>query len=223
MHVCLFDIDGTLLASGGAGKAAMEEALGREFALPRVLDGVPYAGRTDRAIARDLFELHGLEDSLANRQRFQRAYLKILPQALARHTGRVLPGIGALLESLGQRHDVALGLLTGNLRAGAELKLSHYGLFKHFSFGAFGDDFLDRDDVARAAAAALPQHLGGRIVKQVWVVGDTPLDVRCARCIGARAVAVATGWHSHAELEAAGPDLLFTDLADHAPMLAHLI
>jgi phosphoglycolate phosphatase-like HAD superfamily hydrolase len=191
MHVCLFDIDGTLLASGGAGKAAMEEALRREFDLPRVLDGVPYAGRTDRAIARDLFKVHSIPDSAANWQRFLLTYLGLLPEALQRHEGRVLPGVSALLQDLRGRGDVALGLLTGNVRDGARLKLSHYALFDHFAFGAFGDAHFDRNDVALEALSVLRAHLGpAKTLTEIWVIGDTPLDVRCARAIGARAVAV---------------------------------
>src|SRR5579885_1354414 len=224
MHVCLCDIDGTLLASGGAGKAAMEEALRREFALPRIVDGVPYAGRTDRAIARDLFKIHSIADSAANWQRFLLAYLRLLPEALERHDGRVLPGVAALLHELGGRGDVAVGLLTGNVRDGARLKLSHYELFDHFAFGALGDQHFDRNDVALEALDVLRGHLGSsKALSDIWVIGDTPLDVRCARAIGAKAVAVATGWHSAAELDAAGPDLLLADLSQCGAMLARLI
>jgi phosphoglycolate phosphatase-like HAD superfamily hydrolase len=220
MHVCLFDIDGTLLASGGAGKAAMEAALQAEFGLEAIRVHVPYSGRTDRAIGRDLLEAHGTAGSPENWQRLRDAYLGRLPECLQRHRGRVLPGIAALLERLAAGGNVALGLLTGNVRAGARLKLGHYGLWHHFAFGGFGDEHFERDDVAREALAVLRRHLDGAVrLDRVWVIGDTPLDVRCARAIGANAVAVATGWHSREELEAAEPDLLLTDLSDPAPLL----
>jgi phosphoglycolate phosphatase-like HAD superfamily hydrolase len=132
----------------------------------------------------------------------------------------VLPGIEAFLNTLAGRDDVAVGLLTGNLRAGARLKLGHYGLFDHFAFGGFGDHHWERDDVAREALAAVQAHLNGRArTERIWVIGDTPLDVQCARAIGANVAAVATGWHSREELAAAKPDLLLTDLSDPAPLL----
>jgi phosphoglycolate phosphatase-like HAD superfamily hydrolase len=223
MHVCLFDIDGTLILSGGAGKAAMERALLSEFGVARLRGGVPFSGRTDRVIARDLLRLHGVADAPDNWPRLRDAYLRHLPGCLASHQGRVLPGIDVLLEHLSGRGDVAVGLLTGNIRDGARLKLGHYNLFHHFAFGGFGDHHLERDDVAREALAVARQHCNGTAeLEEIWVIGDTPLDVSCARAIGAQVVAVATGWHSLAELTAAGPDLLVKDLSDAAPFLALL-
>jgi phosphoglycolate phosphatase len=221
MHVCLFDIDGTLLSSGGAGKAAMEAALVTAFRAAPATDGVPFAGRTDRAIIRDLFHARQIEDSAPNRQRFLAAYLQHLPACLTDHNGQVLPGIAALLSSLQERGDVAVGLLTGNVRDGARLKLGHYGLYHYFAFGGFGDDHLNREDVAREALAAVRGHVKDPVESErIWVVGDTPLDVRCARSIGARAVAVATGWHSLEVLAAEEPDLLLADLSDPSRLLA---
>ena len=118
MHVCLFDIDGTLLSSGGAGKAAMEAALREEFDLGAIDRQVPYSGRTDRAIGRDLLRMHGFEDSPVNWQRLRDGYLERLPRCLHQHQGRVLPGIAALLEQLSARDNLVVGLLTGNVRAG---------------------------------------------------------------------------------------------------------
>ena len=219
MHICLFDIDGTLLSSGGAGKAAIETALAEEFEVA-VHAQVPYSGRTDRAIIRDLFRLHGVEESPANLQRLIQGYLQRLPGCLAAHKGKVLPGIADLLQQLVDRGTVAVGLLTGNIRAGARAKLGHFGLDRHFAFGGFGDVHFDRDDVAREALEAVHAHLDGAVVhERIWVIGDTPLDIRCARSIGARVAAVATGWHTLAELETAEPDLLLADLADPAPLL----
>jgi phosphoglycolate phosphatase-like HAD superfamily hydrolase len=220
MHVCLFDIDGTLLSSGGAGKAALEAALLEEFGLAGLLGQVPYSGRTDRAIIRDLLRLHAIDESATSLERLIEGYLRRLPDCLRRHQGKVLPGIAALLEDLSGREQVAVGLLTGNLRAGARLKLGHYGLYHHFAFGGFGDQHWERDNVAHEALAAVRAHLDGNVVlDQVWVIGDTPLDVQCARAIGVRVAAVATGWHSREELAAARPDLLLTDLSDPRPLL----
>jgi len=223
MHVLLFDIDGTLLSSGGAGKSAMEAALCSAFGVSLQPVRVPFAGRTDRAIAQDLFRVHGVPFADDTFQRFVSAYLELLPEHLHRVTGRVLPGISALLEELRRRGDVALGLLTGNLRHGARLKLGHYAIGHYFAFGGFGDLHHDRDEVAREAVGAAQAHLGrGLVMERVWVVGDTPLDVRCARAIGARVAAVATGLHSLDELRAAGPDLLFGNLASPAALLDQL-
>jgi phosphoglycolate phosphatase-like HAD superfamily hydrolase len=222
MHVFLFDIDGTLVSSGGAGKAAIEDALTGEFGVA-VRAQVPYSGRTDRAIGSELLRLHDVEDSPANWRRLMNAYLRRLPSTLTSHRGQVLPGITALLKHLSGRQGVALGLLTGNVREGARLKLGHFGLLHHFAFGGFGDEHTDRDEVARSALAAAHGHLNGTVcAERTWVIGDTPLDVRCARAIGARVAAVATGWHSRAELEASRPDLLLTDLSDPAPLLDRL-
>ncbi len=220
MNICLFDIDGTLLSSGGAGKAAMESALVTEFGIDDSPHGVPFSGRTDRAIVQDLFGHYGIEWSLSNWQRFLAGYLSHLPTCLASHNGQVLPGIASLLEDLSTRNDVALGLLTGNVRDGARLKLSHYHLFHYFAFGGFGDQYFHRDEVAQEALAAVRNHFNGSVdPERIWVVGDTPMDIRCARSIGAQAVAVATGLHPWEELAAERPDLLLADFSDPGPLL----
>ncbi|MBI1904127.1 MAG: HAD family hydrolase [Planctomycetia bacterium] len=222
MNVCLFDIDGTLLSSGGAGKAAMEAALATEFGVQRPIDQVQMSGRTDRAIARDEFLLHGVADTAENFARFIRAYLSHLPGMLASRRGRVLPGIAGLLDSLSQAESV-VGLLTGNVAQGAQVKLSHFGIAGHFRYGAFGDQFISRDEVAHDALRQTRERFGPDFdAARIWVIGDTPLDVMCARAIGARAVAVATGVHTLAQLEAASPDLLLADFSDAGPLLARL-
>lgn len=214
MNVILFDIDGTLVRTGGAGKTALEAGLCATFAIPEVRHTVSYSGRTDLAISRDLLAAHDVEPSVDNERRLLEAYLARLPDALKLHGGRVCPGVVELLEWLAPRPQTLLGLLTGNVRAGARLKLSHFGLWDYFRVGGFGDYVYDRDDVARAALQDIQAHLGADVdPSSIWVVGDTPLDVRCARAIGARAVAVATGWHSREELAGCRPDLLLEDLS----------
>jgi phosphoglycolate phosphatase len=222
MNICLFDIDGTLLASGGAGKTAMELALAREFGITVDDHKVPFSGRTDRAITRDLLRRYGIAETAENCRRYLDRYLSILPECLHSHEGRVLPGIGELLALLAQRPNVHMGLLTGNVREGARIKLGHYGLSAFFAFGGFGDAHFDRDDVAREALEAARTHAGPDVnLERFWVIGDTPLDIQCARAIGARVAAVATGWHSLQELAAARPDVVLTDLSDPAPLLAY--
>lgn len=223
MRFCLFDIDGTLLRSGGAGKAAMELSLCEQFGLSRIEVQVPFSGRTDRAICRDLLSSHCIEPHENHVRTLLRGYLARLPGCLQTYNGKVLPGVCDLLDALANHGQVAIGLLTGNIREGARLKLEHFGIFDYFAFGAFGDDHLDRDDVARTAWEEVRRLAPEVRSEQVWVIGDTPLDVRCARAIGARAVAVATGWHSLDELRASEPDLLLPNLADGGTLLQRLL
>lgn len=220
MLVCLFDIDGTLLRSGGAGKAALEEALADEFGVRGACDSLDFGGRTDRAILGEVLRRARLEDTAERRDRLLAAYLRHLPACLKRLRGSVLPGVVELLERLGLREDVAVGLLTGNARAGAHLKLAHYGLHQHFLFGGYGDRHADRADVAREAMLDAQRHLGRSVdPTRVWVIGDTPHDVSCARAIGANVVAVLTGWHRRDDLTPHAPDLILDDLSDPAEWL----
>lgn len=215
MHVCLFDIDGTLIHTGGAGLASLKAALRSAFGVAEPTGSVQLEGRTDRGIVRDLFQHHEIAQSEENWDRLRAAYLQHLPQCLAERRGRVLPGIAELLESLQARDDIALGLLTGNTRAGAQIKLAHYRLADYFEFGGFGDRHFSRDDVAREALQAVQTRLNGSVdLNRVWVIGDTPLDVRCARAVGVRAIGVATGNHSVDELGAELPDHVVADLSD---------
>ena len=221
MLVYLFDIDGTLVSAGGAGKAALIDALAEEFGIAHTLDRLTLSGRTDRAISADLLALCGLDDTDHHRARLLDAYLRLLPATLASRPGRVLPGVPRLLDRLAAMPGVAVGLITGNVQHGARIKLGHFGLWERFRFGGFGDRHAARDDVARDALEAVERHLGRAIDPgDVRVIGDTPFDVRCARAIGARAVGVLTGWHSREEMSACSPDLLLDDLSDHEAILA---
>jgi phosphoglycolate phosphatase len=214
MNILLFDIDGTLISTGGAGVAAMRQAFSTLFGISEPQE-VAFSGRTDLAIGRELLEVHSLTHNADNWSRLRDGYLGKLPQFLSDRSGRALPGVRDLLQTLSQADDIALGLLTGNVREGARLKLNHYGLFDHFAFGGFGDDHFDRNHVAECALAAAQQHLNGRSAdSQVWVIGDTPLDITCARWIGARVLAVATGIHPREELARCGPDILLDDLSN---------
>ena len=192
------------------------------FGIP-LREYIPYSGRTDRAIARDMLSMHGIGDTPANRAKLVSGYLARLPHSLNRHDGRVLPGIIELLAVLKGRSDVALGLLTGNMRAGALVKLGHYQLFDHFAFGGFGDQHYDRDDVAREALGVARSHLGAVVApERMWVIGDTPLDVQCARAIGAKVLAVATGVHTFDQLKETAPDLTLQDLSDYSSFVEML-
>ena len=176
-----------------------------------------------RAIGHSMLEINAIEKTEDNWRRLREEYLGQLPAFLPRCRGHVLPGIEKLLDRLSQVEEVVLGLLTGNLREGARLKLEHYRLNSHFSFGGFGDDHMDRNHVAEMAVAAAQQHAPHEFdPARVWVIGDTPLDVRCARWIKARVLAVATGTHSRAELVGCEPDLLADDLSDTEQIAAWL-
>ena len=222
MHVILFDIDGTLLHSGGAGQAGIERALELAFGVTAPTEGIPSAGRTDRAIGRDLIRFHALEDSDTTHARLQETYLHVLPSELTSREGIVYPGVRELLTRLSGREDVLLGLLTGNYREAAWQKLRHFGLSEHFAFGGFGDEHSDRDDVARQALLAAAEHFAPQVIdhEKLWVIGDTPADVRCGRAIGARVIAVATGMYSIDELGQTAPDHLFADFTDVESVLS---
>lgn len=222
MHVVLFDIDGTLIRSGGAGRDALELALFQEFG--RIgSEAIEIHGRTDRGIIHSLFQHHGIDYTPNTWQRFRSAYLQALPEQLRIRGGYILPGVVELVRELQARDNVALGLLTGNMREGARIKLSHFELFEPFPFGGFGDEHLERNDVARDAFVAAEQHLGLRpLPDQVWVIGDTPADVCCARAIGARAIAVATGFSAFDDLAECKPDLLLNDLRESVEWLRTL-
>ncbi len=214
MRVFLFDIDGTMLNSGGAGQAAMENALEAAFGVTAQTEGIPVAGRTDRAITTDMLRFHGIQHTDENWTRFVASYLTYLPQQLAARDGLVLPGVVELLSRLSGRTDCVLGLLTGNFRRGAEMKLTHYDLLHHFRFGGYGDVHHDRDDVAREALSCGRTHLNTVDCEDIWVLGDTPADVKCGRAIGAKVVAVSTGHYSSDDLKPTQPDHLFSDFAD---------
>lgn len=220
MPIILFDIDGTLVRTGGAGKLAMESALAQAFDVKEFHDKVPYSGRTDVAIGRDLLRVHDIEPTPENQRTLRDAYLANLPNSLRKKGGTVCPGIPELLAAIAGQPGVVLGLLTGNVRQGAQVKLDHFGLWGFFACGGFGDEHHDRDDVARSALACVREHVGRQVdPSEVWVIGDTPLDVSCARAIGANVVAVATGWHPLEELADHRPDFMFKDLSDHTELL----
>lgn len=220
MHYCLFDIDGTLLSSGGAGQAAMEAALLKMFG-SKAVHGISTAGRTDRAIVSDLFGFFQIAFDESVWEEFVAAYLEELPTHLASRDGLVLPGVVQILESLHAREDVVLGLLTGNFARGAKAKLSHFRLDHYFLFGGYGDDHHHRDDVAREALRVLQSiHQEPVDFERLWVIGDTPADVQCGRAIGAKVIAVGTGLYSMADLNAANADYLFQDFSDPQRLLA---
>lgn len=222
MHICLFDIDGTLIDTGGAGQRSILHMLEEEFQVSAPVEGIPTAGRTDHAIMVDLFDYFGIPNTSQNRQRFESAYLKLLAEKLKERQGRVLPGIKPILEQLSQQAQIDLGLLTGNFEHGARQKLEHYDLNHFFEFGAYGDHHADRNDVAHEAIKQIQQrHTPESLAEtSIWVIGDTPSDIYCARAIGAKVIAVATGVYPLEELRVCEPDYLFEHFEEIEPILS---
>jgi phosphoglycolate phosphatase-like HAD superfamily hydrolase len=219
----LFDIDGTLMTSGGAGERALRLGLKDRFGVVDDLKDIEIAGRTDSGIARQVLRKHQLPETPENITRFYDGYLHYLPRLLPETNGTLLPGVVPLLEALKAREDVVLGLLTGNLERGAELKLTHYGVWDYFEFGAYADDHHDRNELGRFACARATEKHGREFpATQIYVLGDTPHDIACARAFGARAFAIATGVFTVEQLAAAEPDALFEDLSDLPAVLAAL-
>jgi phosphoglycolate phosphatase len=219
----LFDIDGTLLTSGGAGERALILGFKDRFGIDDDFKTIDIAGRTDSGIAQQVFRKHRIAETPENLAAFFDGYLHRLATLLPTTPGRLLPGILNLLEALKERDDVVVGLLTGNLARGAELKLTHYGVWHYFEFGAFADDHHDRNELGRFACARALERSGCDFpAEQIYILGDTPHDIACARAIGAHAIAVATGGFTREQLLQAAPDHFFDDLSDLARVLALL-
>jgi phosphoglycolate phosphatase-like HAD superfamily hydrolase len=214
----LFDIDGTLVLTGGAGLRAMNRACAEVVGNPDGLSGIPLAGRTDRVILSDVVRRVGRELDEALLAHLRGRYLESLADEI-RHPGRgvkgVMPGVREILDRLSARDDVFVGLLTGNFEAGAKIKLEHFDLWRYFRCGAFADDAADRNELVpfalkRARSCGLPE-LGA---DDILVVGDTPHDIACAHAVGAIGVGVATGGYTSDQLRECGANVVFEDLSD---------
>lgn len=214
VRLVLFDNDGTLVHTGGAGVRAFRHVFATEFGVADGFERLKFAGRTDVSLVREFFSFHGIVPTPQNFTRFFERYVFWLDHILAQSHTQACPGIWEMLAALRALPEPPLfGLLTGNIRLGAEIKLRHFDLWKEFETGAFADDHEDRDQIAAAA-----HRRGSRVLRetlrgeQVLVIGDTPLDIRCARAIGAKVLAVATGGHPLAELKEHSPDWAVADL-----------
>jgi phosphoglycolate phosphatase-like HAD superfamily hydrolase len=215
----LFDIDGTLITTGGCGERALRLAVRDEFGVDDDMAGIEIAGRTDTSIARQLLRKHARPETEAGIRGILESYLRHLPRLLPEVEGRLLPGVGDLLAALRGRADVVLALLTGNLVRGAEHKLSHFGVWHYFEFGAFADDHHERDKLGPFALARAAERGHAVSITRTFVIGDTPHDISCARAIGAKAVAVATGGFPSEKLAPHSPDVLMEDLGNLAASL----
>jgi phosphoglycolate phosphatase-like HAD superfamily hydrolase len=219
IRLVLFDIDGTLIHTGGAGVKAFARALASEFGVPDGTQRLKFGGRTDFSLVRELFTAHQIESSAENFDRFFKAYVLCLQQTIVNCNGGACPGVLDFFHSLRSRPRPPLtGLLTGNIKKGARIKLERFGLWKHFPFGGFADDHEERDQIAAAALRRGRRRLGrGLRGQEVLVIGDTPLDIRCGRSIGAKVLAVATGGASLEDLQRHNPDWAVPDLTHIHP------
>jgi len=217
----LWDIDGTIIISHGAGFRAMARALTERFGKTVDMGTIDWAGRTDSWIAGEVLRVVGLPDTSENIHNYLEGYLEILPKELRDgRPGQVLPGILELLEILRTRPDVVQGLLTGNLQKGAEVKLTHHKVWHYFEFGAYADDSPRRNDLGpHALRRAKEKHAIDFAPRHTFIIGDTPHDIECGKVIGAQTIAVATGKYSVAELIEHKPTAVFSNFADTAAFL----
>jgi phosphoglycolate phosphatase-like HAD superfamily hydrolase len=229
MKLVLFDIDGTLMDSGGAGTRSLENAFRDVFSFEGATYGVSMAGKTDIQIVREILVKHGLPNENGTVQSLIDAYVKNLGKEINNREKRLKPGVNDILKSLRSMAGVHVGLLTGNVEKGAEIKLGAFGLFGYFSlgglseplFGAFGSDSEDRNRLLPIATAKFKTITGINVgYGDCVVVGDTPKDIACAAPYGAFSVTVATGPYSSEELEAAGADVVLEDFTEERTMAA---
>jgi phosphoglycolate phosphatase-like HAD superfamily hydrolase len=214
LRLVLFDIDGTLIHTDGAGVKAFAKVFEMQFGVPNAIEGVKFAGRTDTSLAREIFYRHGIEPSKENFHVFFEQYTLWLAHLLLECKGDIYPGVWRFIYELQRLPEApALGLLTGNIRLGAEIKLRHFNLWDFFLMGAFGDESEDRRQIAAIAhergSRVLNRKLAG---EEVLVIGDTPRDIDCGQAIGAKVLAVATGGSTLAELQSHRPTWAVSNL-----------
>ena len=216
--VILFDLDGTLVRTGGAGLRALSSALKDLYGMDPPLDGITIAGNTDPNIFREIIrkKISGSPPTLKEEGRFFEKYLYYLKIEIESSPGyRILPGTLAILEAAQNHKHLHTGLGTGNIEMGARIKLERGGLNPFLAFGGFGSDSSDRPQMLRMGVEKA-QKLFGVIFQphQVYIVGDTPLDISAARTMGAQIIAVATGGYTSNDLRVLEPDLLLENLSD---------
>jgi phosphoglycolate phosphatase len=203
IELVLFDIDGTLVRTGGAGVEAFRKVFATEFKATDGFEKLKFAGRTDTGLVREFFEYHKIPLTQENKERFFEHYIFLLDSILSQGAPRHCEGVGEFIAALNALpKPPLLGLLTGNIRLGAEIKLRHCGLWETFKMGAFADDSEDRNQIAVAARERGSRLLGKKLRgEEILVIGDTPHDIRCGRFIDAKVLAVATGGATLEELK----------------------
>ncbi len=215
IRLVLFDIDGTLLHTGGVGMKAFARAFASEFGIHDGTERLKFSGRTDISLVREVFGLNQIEPSPSHFDRFFATYAGWLREMIVDCQGGPCPGVLEFCQTLENLPEQPLiGLLTGNIKVGARIKLERFSLWEKFQFGAFADDHEDRDQIAAAAHRRGSERFGRALRgEEVLVIGDTPLDIRCGRAIGAKVLAVATGGARIEELERHKPDWAVPDLS----------
>lgn len=215
VELVLFDIDGTLVRTGGAGVEAFRRVFATEFNATDGFEKLKFAGRTDTGLVREFFEYHRIPMTRENTGRFFEHYVFLLDYILSQRAPRPCEGVLEFLAALEALPQPPLtGLLTGNIRLGAEIKLRHCGLWDPFEMGAFADDSADRNLIAVAARDRGSRLLGKELRgDQMVVIGDTAHDVRCGKFIGAKVLAVATGGATLHELKEHQPDWAVSSLS----------
>ena len=219
MRLLLFDVDGTLILSGGAGMRAFHRAFQHVFGVAVNREVIRPDGKTDPVIAREMLAHFGLEQcwSETSRNAMFSAYLEMLEfemsRAAANGSLRALPGVVDLLQTLTRQPDFALGLATGNLERGTRIKLRHAGLDRYFSFGGFGSDADDRTKLIRLGISRGTCLCAPEAVDAAFVIGDTPLDIVHGHQAGARVLAVASARYSMTDMEPYRPEMLVPDLS----------
>lgn len=220
MQFVLFDIDGTLIDSGGVGIRSMDLAFREMFSIPEALSRMTVAGKTDLQIVKECLALHGLNFDNGVVPAFFHSYVSHLRANIGKGRGHVKKGIREALEKLKTRNDYTLGLLTGNIREGAFIKLEFFGLASYFVTGAFGNDHEDRNKLLPIAVQRAAEERSVSVgFSDCVVIGDTPRDVECAKPYGAKTIGVATGPYPVSALSDAGADVVFEDLSDTEKVL----
>jgi phosphoglycolate phosphatase-like HAD superfamily hydrolase len=214
IRLVLFDIDGTLVHTGGAGTKAFAKTFATEFDLHHGSEKMKFAGRTDVSLVREFFKMHHLDERPEHFNQFFARYVFWLDHIVEQSTGGECAGVREFIAGLlALPRPPMLGLLTGNIRLGAEIKLRRFGLWDYFTMGGFADDHEDRNHIAVAALERGRRILGKDLQPQeIVVIGDTPFDVRCGKFIGAKTLAVATGGSKLEELKPLAADWAVADL-----------
>ena len=217
LKLLLFDIDGTLISTGGAGGRCLNRAFEQLYGFDNILEGVSLAGRTDDQILMEAYGRAGIPFSEEELSGFKPVYFDLLADEMGNGSAPkgAMPGIPELLEQLSGQNHVCLALLTGNWEQSGRIKIQYFNLDHYFPFGAFSDDSPERADLVPVAMNRFAAKYGiNPAPKDVYVIGDTPADIRCAKPHGVNSVAVAAAFHSMDDLRPHQPDILLEDLSD---------